>query len=48
MPRKIRIDAFGALHRIILRGIDRRKIFLDDSGRDDFLDRLGGILTESF
>lgn len=47
MPRKARIDAPGALHHIIVRGIDRRKIFFDDSDRDDFLDRLGGILSGS-
>ena len=28
MPRKARIDAPGALHHIIVRGIDRKKIFL--------------------
>jgi len=27
MPRKARIDAPGALHHIIVRGIERRKIF---------------------
>ncbi|WP_319407623.1 transposase [uncultured Desulfosarcina sp.] len=47
MPRKARIDAPGAVHHIILRGINRRKIFFDDSDRDDFLDRLEGILTDS-
>ena len=47
MPRKARIDAPGALHHIIVRGIDRRKIFFNDSDRDDFLDRLGAILSES-
>ena len=47
MPRKARIDAPGALHHIIVRGIDRRKIFFDDFDRDDFLDRLGGILSDS-
>jgi len=47
MPRKARIDAPGALHHIIVRGIDRRKIFFNDSDRDDFLDRLGGILSDS-
>jgi hypothetical protein len=30
-----------------VRGINRRKIFFDDPGRDDFLDRLGGILSEN-
>ncbi|WP_155313723.1 transposase [Desulfosarcina ovata] len=47
MPRKSRIDAPGALQHIILRGINRRKIFFDDFDRDDFLDRLGGILADS-
>jgi len=47
MPRKARIDAPGALHHIIVRGIDRRKIFFNDSDRDDFLDRLGGIVSDS-
>jgi putative transposase len=47
MPRKARIDAPGALHHIIVRGINRRKIFFDDSDRDDFFDRLGGILSDS-
>ena len=47
MPRKARIDAPGALHHIIVRGINRRKIFFDDSDRDDFLDRLGDILSDS-
>jgi REP element-mobilizing transposase RayT len=47
MPRKARIDAPGALHHIIVRGIDRRKIFFDDSDRDDFLDRLSSLLSDS-
>ena len=47
MPRKARIDAPGALHHIIVRGINRRKIFFNDQDRDDFLDRLGGILSDS-
>jgi len=47
MPRKARIDASGALHHLIVRGIERRKIFQDDQDRDQFLDRLGNILTET-
>ena len=47
MPRKARIDAPGALNHIIVRGINRRKIFFDDADRDDFLDRLGNILSDS-
>ena len=33
MPRNARIDAPGALHHIIVRGIERRKIFNDDVDR---------------
>ena len=47
MPRKARIDAPGALHHIIVRGIERRKIFIDDSDRNNFLDRLGKVLSET-
>lgn len=47
MPRQARIDAPGALHHIIVRGIERRKIFRDDTDRYDFLDRLGKVLTET-
>jgi REP element-mobilizing transposase RayT len=47
MPRQARLDVPGALHHIIVRGIERRKIFRDDSDRDDFLNRLGEILRES-
>ena len=39
MPRKSRIDAPGALHHIIVRGIERRKIFVDDMDRNNFLDK---------
>ena len=48
MPRQSRIDAPGALHHIIARGIGRREIFDNDRGRDDFLDRLSekqGVYT---
>ena len=39
MPRKSRIDAPGALHHIIARGIERSKIFRDNTDRNNFLDR---------
>jgi len=29
MPRKARIDAPGALHHIVIRGIERKPIFKD-------------------
>jgi putative transposase len=47
MPRKSRIDAPGALHHIIVRGIERRKLFVDDMDRNNFLDRIGGIIYET-
>ncbi len=47
MPRKSRIDAPGALHHIIARGIERRKIFDDDHDRYGFLERLGNILEQT-
>jgi len=47
MPRKSRVDAPGALHHIIARGIERRAIFRDDRDRDSFLERLGNNLMES-
>ena len=47
MPRQARIDAPGALHHIIGRGIDRQRIFQDNTDRDNFLDRLGKILLET-
>ena len=36
MPRKARIDAPEALHHIICRGIERRKIFDNDADRENF------------
>lgn len=47
MPRQSRIDAPGALHHIIARGIERKAIFIDDLDYDHFLDRLGNLLIES-
>ncbi len=44
MPRKSRIDAAGALHHIIARGIDRGKIFQDPTDKRNFLKRLAEIL----
>ena len=47
MPRKARIDASGALHHIMVRGIEWRRIFSDDQDRDNFVKRLGDIVTET-
>ncbi len=47
MPRQARIDFPGALHHIIVRGIERKPIFRDDEDRVQFLKRLGVQLTNS-
>ncbi len=46
MPRRARIDASGAVHHIIVRGIERRRIFKDDLDRERFLGKLGSVLAE--
>ena len=40
MPRLARLDAPGVLHHVMGRGIERRKIFLSDRDRNDFIGRL--------
>ena len=47
MPRNSRIDAPGALHHIIIRGIEKRRIFENNADRNNFLLRLAGILKET-
>ena len=45
MPRQSRIDAPGAVHHIICRGIERQTIFQDDHDRDNFIERFSTIVT---
>ena len=47
MPRKARIDAPGVLHHVIIRGIERKKIFRDDIDRGRFLERFGRVLVKA-
>ena len=47
MLRRASIDAPGAVHHIICRGIEHRAIFQDDVDRDDFVNRLGKTLKET-
>jgi putative transposase len=47
MPRKTRIDTAGALHHVIVRGIERSAIFKDDRDRKEFITRLGALLQET-
>ncbi len=43
MPRQPRLDAPGALHHVMGRGIERTKIFQDDTDREDFVGRLAAL-----
>jgi len=45
MPRHARLDASGALHHVIIRGIDRNDLFADDSDRRRFVDKLGEYMS---
>jgi len=45
MPRLARLDAPGVLHHVMARGIERRKIFLGDEDRDDFVRRVASLST---
>ena len=47
MPRKARLDIPGLLQHVIVRGIERRKIFLDDDDRSLFLNRFSSLLEET-
>ena len=47
MRRKACIDLSGALHHLMIRAIERKRIFRNDQDRSNFLDRLGMILVES-
>ena len=46
MPRLARL-APGVVHHVIIRGIERRKIFLGKADLEDFVDRLNTILPKA-
>ncbi len=46
MPRAARLDIAGVLQHVIVRGIERRDVFVDDQDRASFLDRLSLPLVE--
>lgn len=46
MPRLARLDAPGVLHHVMGRGIEKRKIFLDDADRNDFIYRLAAVTQD--
>jgi hypothetical protein len=47
MPRQSRLDIPGLLQHVIVRGIERTAIFLDDEDRSRFLARFGKLLVET-
>jgi hypothetical protein len=47
MPRQARLDAPGALHHIMVRGINKSAIFKDDQDKTRFLERLGEIILKA-
>jgi REP element-mobilizing transposase RayT len=46
MARQPRDDAPGVAHHVMIRGIERRAIFVDDTDREDFLVRLARLALE--
>ena len=47
MPRQPRIDIPGLLQHVIVRGIERSKIFLDDYDRQRFVERFDRLLVKT-
>ena len=47
MPRTARLDIAGVLQHVIVRGVERRDIFLDDIDRQSFLDRFSNLLVQT-
>lgn len=47
MPRAARLDMPGLLQHVIVRGIEKRDIFLDDQDRQSLLRRLSKLLGET-
>lgn len=47
MPRHKRLDCPGIVHHVIVRGIERRKIFRDENDHEEFLERLRGALEKT-
>ena len=47
MPRQARIDAPGALHHIIIRGMERKTIFKGDKDKAEFIKRLSHLLPDT-
>jgi putative transposase len=46
MPRQSRLDAPGVLHHVMGRGIEKRNIFITDTDRHDFIERLAALSND--
>lgn len=47
MPRSARLDFPGVIQHVIVRGIEKRRIFLDTKDRWSFVDRFSRLLIET-
>ena len=47
MPRQARLDSPGTLHHVMIRGIEKKRIVLDEQDRRDFVRRLGLLAVET-
>jgi len=47
MPRQARLDSPGTLHHVIIRGIEKKNIVTNQYDREDFVERLGLLATET-
>jgi REP element-mobilizing transposase RayT len=47
MPRGPRLDVEGALHHVMVRGIERRDLFRSDADREDLVERLALLAPET-
>ena len=47
MPRQPRLDIPDVLHHVIVRGIERRDIFADDTDKERFVASLSALLSKS-
>ena len=47
MPRVARLDTPGLLHHVMIRGIERRRIFKDNKDRENLIERLSKLLPKT-
>ena len=47
MPRGPRLDMEGALHHVMVRGLEARDIFRSDTDREDLVKRLNEIVPKA-